>query len=150
MVLTEELAHVYQWLLNNNLFLNVKKTECLLFGTAPRLSKVEDFTIVVGNSVLRRVAEFKYLGAVLDECLNWKAHTTALFSKVSKRIGILRRIRSDITVSAADTVYKIFVNTVYKSFIRPTFDYSDTVWTCSKVDAERLERLQTVLRKLPI
>jgi hypothetical protein len=55
-----------QWLLDNNLFLNVKKTECLLSGTAPRLSKVYDFTVMTGNSVLRRVVEFKYLGVVLD------------------------------------------------------------------------------------
>ena len=33
-ILTGELACLHQWLQNNNLFLNVKKTECLLFGTA--------------------------------------------------------------------------------------------------------------------
>ena len=44
----------------------MKKTECLLSGTAPRLSKVNDFTVMTGNSVLRRVVEFKYLGVVLD------------------------------------------------------------------------------------
>ena len=67
-ILTDELACLYQWLQNNNLFLNVKKTECLLFGTAPRLSKVNDFTLTVGNSVLRRVVKFKYLGVIMDEC----------------------------------------------------------------------------------
>ena len=108
-ILTDELACLYQWLQKNNLFLNVKKTECLLFGTAPRLSKVNDFTITVGNSVLRRVVKFKYLGVIMDECLNWKAQTSAVFSKASKRIGMLRRIRNDITVNAADKVYKSFI-----------------------------------------
>ena len=74
--------------------------------SAYRLSKVNDFTVMTGNYVLRRVVEFKYLGVVLDECLNWKAQTSAVFSKVSRRIGMLRRIRSDITVNAADKVYK--------------------------------------------
>ena len=59
-ILTHEFACLYQWLQNNNLFLNVKNTEYLLFGTAPRLSKVNDFTVTVGNSVLRRVVKFKY------------------------------------------------------------------------------------------
>ena len=72
----------------------------------------------------------------MDECLNWKAQTSAVFSKASKRIGMLRRIRNDITVNAADKVYK--------SFILPMLDYCDTVWSCcNKGDAERLERLQT-------
>jgi hypothetical protein len=39
-ILTNEFACLCQWLLDNNLFLNVKKTECLLFGTAPRLSQL--------------------------------------------------------------------------------------------------------------
>ena len=140
-ILTDELACLHQWLQNNNLFLNVKKTECLLFGTAPRLSKVNDFTIKAGSSVLRRVVEFKYLGVIMDECLNWKAQASAVFSKASKRIGMLRRMRNDITVNAADKVYK--------SIILPMLDYSDTVWSCcNKGDAERLERLQTHAAKV--
>ena len=59
-ILTDELDCLHQWLQGNNLFLNNKKTECLLFGTAPRLSKVNDFTIMAGSSVLRHVVEFKY------------------------------------------------------------------------------------------
>ncbi len=59
-VLNSELSDLYEWLLNNKLFLKVKKTECLLLGTAPRLSKIDNFTIIVGNSVVRRVTEFKY------------------------------------------------------------------------------------------
>ena len=73
----------------------------------------------------------------MDECLNWKAQTSAVFSKASKRIGMLRRIRNGITVNAADKVCK--------SFILPMLDYCDTVWSCcNKGDAERLERLQTL------
>ena len=73
----------------------------------------------------------------MDKCLNWKAQTSAVFSKASKRIGMLQRIRNDITVNAADMVYK--------SFILPMLDYCHTaVWSCcNKEDAERLERLQT-------
>lgn len=77
----------------------------------------------------------------MDECLNWKAQTSAVFSKTSKRIGILRRIRNDITVNAADKVYK--------SSILPILDYCDTVWPCcNKGDAERLERLQSRAAKV--
>ena len=142
-VLTVDLATLHQWLLENNLFLNVKKTECLLFGTAPRLSKIEDFKIIVGSSVLKRVTEYKYLGVTLDEHLNWKAHTSILFSKASKRIGLLRQIRDDISTYAA--------NNIYKSFILPLFDYCDSVWTCcNKVDAESLERLQRCAAKVVI
>ena len=75
---------------------------------------------MAGNSVLRRVVEFKYLGVTMDECLNWKAQASAVFSKASTRIGMLRRIRNDITVNAADKVYK--------SFILLILDYCGTVY----------------------
>ncbi len=89
----------------------------------------------MGNPVVRRVTEFKYLGIVMDECLHWKAQIDAVFSKVGKRLGMLRRIRDDITVNAA--------HLAYKSFVLPILDYCDSVWNgCNKVDAERLERLQ--------
>ena len=40
------------------------------------------------------------------------------------------------------------VDTIHKSFSRPIFDYCDIVWTCNKVDAERLERLQNCAAKV--
>ena len=108
-VLNSQLDNLHKWLLENNLFLNKEKTECVLFGSSPRLCKVQNFSIILGNQALRHVVEFKYLGIVMDGSLTWKSHTANLFSKVSKRIGILRRIRNDITLSAADMVYKSFI-----------------------------------------
>ena len=48
---------------------------------------------------------------------------------------MLKRVRHNITLSAADVIYRCV--------IRPGFDYSDAVWTCcNKTDADCLERLQ--------
>ena len=96
-VLNNQLANLHKWLLENNLFLNKEKTECVLFGSSPRLCKVQNFSIILGNQALRCVVEFKYLGIVMDGSLTWKSHTANLFSKVSKRIGTLRRIRNYIS-----------------------------------------------------
>ena len=61
-VLNSQLANLHKWLLENNLFLNKEKTECVLFGSSPRLCKVQNFSIILGNQALRCVVEFKYLG----------------------------------------------------------------------------------------
>ena len=39
--LNEELGLIHAWLQDNNLFLNVEKTECMLFGTCGKLSSVD-------------------------------------------------------------------------------------------------------------
>ena len=61
-VLNSQLANLHKWLLENNLFLNKEKTECVLFGSSPKLCKMQTFSIILGNQALRCVVEFKYLG----------------------------------------------------------------------------------------
>ena len=87
-VLTSELAKVNDWLVNNSRFIHQGKTECVLFGTGSRLATA-NLSVNIDGKELTRVAEYKYLGVILDESLSWNAHVNYLMSKVSKRIGIL-------------------------------------------------------------
>ena len=43
----------------------------MLFGTAQRLAEVDQFSVSVNGSVIMRATEFKYLGVIFDEHLNW-------------------------------------------------------------------------------
>ena len=133
--LNENLGLIGNWLRKNSLFINKEKTECSLFGTPGKLSNIESFHVHINDYVIKRVSKFKYLGIHLDECLSWKAHIKSVVSKAGKRIGMLGRLRSNLTTHSA--------NVVYTSFIRPVMEYGDTVWTCcGKVNAQELERLQ--------
>ena len=83
--LCRDLQLLESWLRDNSLFLNKSKTECVLFGTASRLSTVTKFSIYVSGSLIERVSEFKYLGVVLDESLSWTAHVKYILGKAGKR-----------------------------------------------------------------
>ena len=75
------------------------------------------------------------MGVVLDDALSWNCHLNSIFTNACKRIGMLGRIHEDITLNAA--------NVIYKSFILPIFDYCDSAWAfCNKCDVVMLERLQ--------
>ena len=72
---------------------------------------------------------------ILSANLSWNAHIESIAVKVGRRIGMLRRLRCNLTLHA--------VETVYKSFIRPLMEYGDSVWACCGVqNSERLEKLQ--------
>ena len=106
----------------------------MLFGTASRLSTVTNFSIYVSGSLIERVSEFKYLGVVLDESLSWTAHVKYILGNAGKRVGMLSRIRTNVTTNTA--------HLIYKSFILPLIDYCDTVWNCcGKVNSDNLEKL---------
>ena len=64
--LTNKLVLVNKRLIDNNLFMHEGKTECMLFGTGPKLSLSPSFSIAIDGKALNRVSEYKYLGVVLD------------------------------------------------------------------------------------
>ena len=71
--LTNELATVNQWLLDNDLFIHQGKTECVLLGTGLKPASAK-FSVIIDDKDLTRVAEYKYFGVILDESLTWNAH----------------------------------------------------------------------------
>ena len=107
----------------------------MLFGTYAKLKNANCFDIHVNECTINRVFEFKYLGITFDEHVNWNAHVKYVMTKAGKGIGMLSRIRNNITVYCA--------NTMYTSFIRPIFDYWDTIYhCCGEVNTQSLEKLQ--------
>ena len=59
--LNRELNQIESWLRENNLFINVTKTESMIFGTSQRLANIDSFSININGSPIKRVSEFKYL-----------------------------------------------------------------------------------------
>ena len=138
--LTSELAKVNDWLVHNSLFIHQGRTECVLFGTGSRLANT-NLSVNIDGKELTRVAEYKYLGVILDESLSWNAHVNYLISKVSKRLGILGRTRGSISMHTADIIYR--------SFILPVLDYCDTVWNCcGRINAGYIEKLQRLAARI--
>lgn len=93
--LNDELNLIGRWLPDNGLFLNVAKTEAMLFGTVARLKSVDRFQIQVHGHTIRRVFEFSYLGIVFDEHVNWNAHVKYVLGKQEKGLAcwvVLERI----------------------------------------------------------
>ena len=122
--LKEELEAIKCWLCQNSLFLNVYKTEAMVFGTSPRLSNIDSFTVSVNGTSIKHVSQFEYLSVVFDECLSWNDHVKFILAKAGKRVGMLGRIRYCITWHS--------VKIIYTSMIRPIIEYCDSVrmlWT---------------------
>ena len=74
-------------------------------------------------------------GVVFDERLSWGSHVRKVISKAGKRVGMLGRLRDNLTTHSA--------NVVYISLIRPILEYCDTLWgCCGERNSQALEALQ--------
>jgi hypothetical protein len=67
----------------------------MIIGSRQRLSKIEtDPVIELGETTIKHVKYSKTLGIIIDDQILWKKQVETTVSKVSKGIGMLRRIKS--------------------------------------------------------
>ena len=78
----------------------------------------------------------KHLGLFLDPKLSFDEHIQCILIKTSNIIGLIRKLQPIIARAA--------LLTIYKSFLRPHFDYGDVVYDCAfnKYFQNKLESVQ--------
>ena len=81
------------WLNANKLTLNHSKTTYLLIKPKSKSPDLSDFNVSVGGIAIEKCCAAKYLGVILDENLNWKAHVKYLQKKLPSALGIIAKLR---------------------------------------------------------
>ena len=99
--ITEDLAILSDWFRANKLTLNLEKTVSMLFSPKPGRS----FPLVVNGIKIPQVSETKFLGVWIDERLTWKTHIGKLEGKLKRNLGLLKRSKNLLPISAKRIVY---------------------------------------------
>ena len=91
LVINKELSWIEKWLQGYKLSFNVVKTQAMIIGSRPKIKKLKNNpntlpSFKVGN---RHNNKTRYLGVVIDNCLAWESHISALQKKISRAIGLL-------------------------------------------------------------
>ena len=86
----------------------------MIIGSSQWLNKIDSISFKVDNIDLDEVSSFKYLGIVINNHLNWQDHVDQMFSKIDKKLGLLKRIRYCLPLDAR----LMFFN----SYVLPLFD----------------------------
>ena len=87
----ETLSSVSDWLQTNRLSINVKKTHIMIW--TPKSKPLPNIDIRMNNQSIGLVRETKFLGVILDDTLSWSKHIQCISNKVSKGIGIIKKLR---------------------------------------------------------
>ena len=91
----------------------------MVFGRGNK-SKNFEIDIKIEGTSLKVVKETTFLGIIVDNTLNWKAHAAHVCKKISKSIGILSRARKLLNL---DTLKQL-----YFSFLFPYLSYGNIIW----------------------
>jgi hypothetical protein len=132
--LNKDLALLYDWLCANRLSLNVDKTEFIVFR--PQQHKIGlRITLKLHNTKLFESAKIKYLGLILDNKLNWKAHITELSKKLSRGVGLLYKVRHFCPTYV--------LRSLYFSLFNSHFSYGLAVWgNANRIYTDKIRSLQ--------
>ena len=107
----------FQWKMNFNPD-PTKQAQEIIFS---REKTVSIHSLVYFNkNPVNSTATHKHLGMILDSKLSYENHLQSVFSTINKIIGLLRKFQP--------TLPRKFLVTIYKSFIRPHFDYGDVIY----------------------
>ena len=106
---------------SSSLIPNQGKTKSMLFGSWQNLAKSPYLCIQLYGKTFKRVAKFGYLGVVFDENLSWKDHVEYVSSKVSRRLGLLSRIRSCLTLRASKQVYTSLLQPLFQRGVAKSY-----------------------------
>ena len=89
--LSAEFENIKSWLTGNKLSLHMAKTEYILFGSKPRLSRLSSPDIVLGGQIFPAKNSVSYLGCILDSSLGGETMALKTISKVNGRTKFLVR-----------------------------------------------------------
>ena len=117
--LNHELTVVAEWLKSNRLALSILKTNFILFHSK-KLKPSKLFHLKIDGVNIKQVFTVKCLGVAFDSNLTWKNHINELCSKLSKTVGIISKLRYNISVDIP-TMF-------YYSLIYPFLIYGVQVW----------------------
>ena len=92
-VLQNELNIINNWFTDNELFVNCTKTKVMIFGSKQRFVRIDNPVLSLSGTSLELIYFVKYLGLLFDRAMTWHDHINAVASNVSKRLGLLNRIR---------------------------------------------------------
>ena len=125
---------IVKWLDVNRLIINTSKSHSIMFGSKNKISNC-NLNVHIKDKILSQISDCKLLGIYIDENLTWKKHCTELCKKMSKKFGLMKRLRSVLPLHT--------ISVLYYPFIQSHIDYCITVWGNTNVSIlANIQKLQ--------
>ena len=129
------------WCKDNYLLLNVQKTKELIVDYRRKPHVHED--LVIGNEVVERVSEYKYLGTIIDSNFNFENNVDSIYKKANSRMFFVRKLHN---LCVDSKIVELFYRSVVESML--TFGIPAWYGNCHQASKDKLCRIMNYARKL--
>ena len=131
--LNTDLVIISEWLTNNRLILNPKKTNALLISPKPKTTIPTELQVTINGINIPFVKSARLLGVIIDDKLLFDTHVISLCNRINSKIHLLKK--SSFMFSES------FKTTLFKMFIQTQFDYCSTLFFDNIKNNQLSERL---------
>uniref|UniRef100_A0A0A9W4I8 Putative RNA-directed DNA polymerase from transposon BS n=1 Tax=Lygus hesperus TaxID=30085 RepID=A0A0A9W4I8_LYGHE len=127
----ENMKKIGQWFSEHSLQMNIKKSNFMAFSL--RSTNVPIIGSMICHqrnchekggcacSSINQVAQTKYLGVVIDQCLTWNAHVRSLNSRLRKMIPICLGVRNILSLGSKRMFYFALMGYAGTSVLEPLY-----------------------------
>uniref|UniRef100_A0A672HHM4 Reverse transcriptase domain-containing protein n=1 Tax=Salarias fasciatus TaxID=181472 RepID=A0A672HHM4_SALFA len=114
---TAEMHQLKVWFDCNKLSLNLSKTKYMIFSNRKKITKQ---TLIIDQEIIEKVDEFKFLGVLIDNKLNWKSHIKYVQTKISKSVAVLNKVKYVLDYKS--------LRMLYCALVLPHLSYCLEIW----------------------
>jgi exonuclease III len=118
--LSAALVDVTDWFRANRLLLNVSKTNLIVFKSPKCRIDTKSETVLMDGEPLKQVGSERFLGLIVDEKLDWQCHANKVASTISRKLGMMRKVKKTVGLKT--------LKAIYNSFILPQLNFGLAVW----------------------
>ena len=127
--LEENSAIALTWFEINYMKLNSDKCHLLVSG-----HHYEEMSVKIGEDIIWESKTVKLLGITIDKELKFDKHVNQVCSKANKKLSVLSRMRSFLSLEKRKLIFR--------SFIESQFKYCPLIWMfCSRKSNDKINRL---------
>ena len=119
----------FEWCTVNKLHLNLNKTKAMIITHKRYDLPLQN--IIINNTEIEYVNEYKYLGLIIDKELNFKKHISNLNSRLNRIVGATYSLKNILPLNAAKSFYYAMAQSL--------ISYLIVLWgSCSKTALNNL------------
>lgn len=132
---------INEWMNSNKLKMNNSKTEFIMFGSRQQLEKCQTTEINICDDAIKSSDCIRYLGAFLDETLNFKEHIKRKCKTAMLNYFKIKSIRKYLSKDATETLVL--------SLVISHLDYCNIIlYGVSHSELSKFQRIQNMCAKL--
>lgn len=131
LLIDSDMNKLQKWMHDHHLTLNTTKTKYMITSKIPNLN----LNVTYNNTNIEKTDQFKYLGVIIDNKLNWNLQIQNTIKKAASMAGIFKKI--------SDSIPTTICKTIYYSLFHSNITYGMLVWgTGTKQNLNKVQSMQ--------